>query len=363
MIRCISVLIFICRLDSKHVFREGLRSIRAKLETRSYTSVAVFSADLANVLGSDLGVEAANTAELQRQVSGRAIDMTVEQRERRKLAKRIVKAVQPALEEALRNEGELSGRPFEKQIRELDMMLDNSILSHHETYSGFNNEEEVEIRSLPKTPNGRHTPLPIRRNGEGIDQDGDNEFSGTQFAGSKKADTHDVDMVDAPNEPAEELDGSIVQLNGELSANTEQAVAANTPPASTNGIKGDGNQEPMNLPDNPSAPAREPPTPPLSLEGLQHSNIIAGGIPWYFEPFDPDGTTIHEERWTGPEVLREMSEELTDIDDEELLVLGGSDYDVDKQDVTMTTKSPTQVSRKRNAKKNGKARRRWRGFK
>jgi NuA3 HAT complex component NTO1 len=357
------LLTFAFRLDSKHVFKDGLKSIRGKLNSRSYTSVAVFSADLANVLSSDLGVEAANTAELQEQVSGRAIDMTVEQRERRKLAKRIVKAVQPALEEALRNESELSGRPFEKQIRELDMMLDNSILSRRESFSGSTNGEEIEIRALLKPINGGHSTLQIKVRGDEIGQHGVGG-NGMTFTVGKQSEPHDVDMVDAPNETGDELDGSIAQLNGELSADAAQIVAANTPPPSTNGAKGDGPHGSANLPHNSNASAPEPPTPPLSLGGLQQSTLVSGGIPWYVEPFDPDGTTIHEERWTGPEVLREMSEELTDIDDEELEGLGGEDYDATQQDLTTTTKtSLTPATRNRNIKKNGKARRRWRGFK
>jgi NuA3 HAT complex component NTO1 len=341
--------------------------VRTKLNTRSYTSVAVFSAELANVLSSDLGVEVANTAELQQQVSGRAFDMTVEQRERRKLAKRIVKAVQPALEEALRNESEISGRPFEKQIRELDMMLDNTILSRRESYAGSTNDE-IELRSVLKPPNGNNTPLPSIRLGKAVIQHADDEFGVFTSGNGQTADVHDVDMIDAPHEPGEELDGSIAQLNGELSADTEHAVAAHTPPPSTNGVKADAIHEQTSLSGNFKAPIPEPPTPPLSLEGLQQSSFATGGIPWYVEPFDPDGTTIHEERWTGPEVLREMSEELTDIDDEELLGLGGSDYDTEKIDVSniTTTASVLSTPVRRNGntkKKNGKQRRRWRGFK
>lgn len=356
------MLIPLPRFDSRHVFKEGLQAIREKLNNRSYGSVAIFSAELANVLSSDLGVEAANTAELQEQVSGRAIDMTTEQRERRKLAKRIVKAIQPALEEALRNESELSGRPFEKQIRELDMMLDHSILSRRESFSGSTNGEEVEIRGIFKEANGHHIPLPIRRDAEEMEQLGGDEIKNFNLDSSKQADSQDVDMVDAPVEPGEEFDGSIAQLNGELSADTEQVVAANTPPASTNGVKGDGVGGTTNLSSNSRHRVPEPPTPPLSLGGLQQSTLVSGGIPWYIEPFDPDGTTLYEERWTGPEVLRDMSEELTDIDDEELEGLAGEDYHAAKQDVTTTTTSSIPAKRDRNFKKNGKPRKRWRGF-
>lgn len=348
------------RLDPKHVFKDGLQTIRTKLNNRAYTSVAVFSADLASVLSSDLGVEVADTAELQQQVSGRAVDMTVEQREHRKLAKRIVKAVQPALEEALRNEGELSGRPFEKQIRELDMMLDHSILSRRESFSGSVNEDEVDIRNSNKSPESHETLLPSIRNKEGSGQTSGIGVNG--FTHTRATDLQDVEMVDAPIQPVEEVDGSIAQLNGELSADAEHVVVTNTPPASTNGIKGDSGHGQACLPESSKPHAQEPPTPPLSLGEPRHSTLGSGGIPWYVEPFDPDGTTIYEERWTGPQVMRDMSEELSDMDDDELEGLGGEDFNTGKQDTTTSTTPSTPVVRNPNVRKNGKPRRRWRGF-
>jgi NuA3 HAT complex component NTO1 len=43
-----------------------------------------------------------------------------------------------------------------------------------------------------------------------------------------------------------------------------------------------------------------------------------GGLPWYLQLFDIDGTTVHEERWSGRNAV---SEELTDLDEEEVAVL------------------------------------------
>ena len=67
---------------------------------------------------------------------------------------------------------------------------------------------------------------------------------------------------------------------------------------------------------------QEPPSPPMSMEGNQAATISQGGIPWYVEAFDPVGTTIHDERWMGQEVLRAMSEELSEMDEDELTGLG-----------------------------------------
>ena len=59
------------------------------------------------------------------------------------------------------------------------------------------------------------------------------------------------------------------------------------------------------------------PTPILSEED-QQLPLAQGGIQWYMQPFDPIGTTIHEERWTGRDVMRGMSEELSELDEDEL---------------------------------------------
>jgi NuA3 HAT complex component NTO1 len=351
------------RLDSKCVFREGLQIIRQKLNLRAYTSVTVFSADLARVLSSDLGVEAASTAELQLQVSGRATDLSFEQRERRKLAKRIVKAVQPALEEALRKESELSGRPFEKQIQQLDIMLDTGILSRRNSFGGSANGEGANLPDLlqPMCCNGAPPKLDGHTGEEAASHV---EPNGAVPLVSK---SEDASTVNAPSHP-DELDGSIAQLNGELSAETETAILVDTPPASTNGVRGGIINEQVNLAEEAGASTPTlmpvPPTPPLSLEGIQQPIMISGGIPWYVEPFDPDGTTVYEERWTGPEVLREMSEELTDIDDEELQGLGSMEDEAAEQEKDVVARAVTAIPAPGhlNVKKNGKSRRRWRGF-
>ena len=60
-----------------------------------------------------------------------------------------------------------------------------------------------------------------------------------------------------------------------------------------------------------------PLTPPRS-EQEQNTSLTTGGVPWYMEAFEPVGTTVHEEKWTGRDVLRDMSEALTEIGDDEL---------------------------------------------
>jgi NuA3 HAT complex component NTO1 len=63
-----------------------------------------------------------------------------------------------------------------------------------------------------------------------------------------------------------------------------------------------------------------PLTPPSNSTDNQQqaASMAQGGIQWYMQPFDPVGTTIHEERWTGRDVLRGMSEELSEMDEDEM---------------------------------------------
>lgn len=65
---------------------------------------------------------------------------------------------------------------------------------------------------------------------------------------------------------------------------------------------------------NPSTTHPDPLTPPRT-EGLLEP-LAKGGIAWYLERFDPHGTTVYEETWSGRDVLRGMSEELSELDDE-----------------------------------------------
>jgi NuA3 HAT complex component NTO1 len=294
--------------------------------------------------------------------------MSYEQREKRKLAKRIVKSIQPALEDALRKESELLRRPFAQQMKEMDEMM----FSRRASLADSLLDGDLETAARAKLTNGTSYSTPTMPNGDGdvemVDQAHGQLLNGHSPSGNGDTSLQDVSMQDVVDEDGEDLvaAGSIAQLNGELTADAEQTLAEHTPPASTNGIKKDTDLVLRGAFKNQS-PAREPPTPPISLVDNQQATLVQGGIPWYVEQFDPDGTTIYEERWTGPEVLREMSEELSEMDEEELQGLGGNGFDeegnaveanaVDAASAVATTKSGGSL------KKNGKKKRRWTGFK
>ncbi|KAJ6000044.1 hypothetical protein N7481_000453 [Penicillium waksmanii] len=283
-------------LDSKGTFAAGLFSIRQRLNERFYPSVASFSADLASLFTSEIGVgPAGDTAELQAQISGRAPELSIEQREKRKLAKRIIKAIQPALEDAIRNESELNRKPFEKELKELDVILDHSVLSAEP-------EGDTEFDIGPHDTKTEamegieHTTV-VEDTGEG------------KVPRETQAQAKTTELNGAPNE--------------EEAAAPEEAVAES--------------ELAEEIKPNAGPIYRRHPTPVLT-EADQRLPLAQGGIQWYMQPFDPIGTTIHEERWTGRDVMRGMSEELSELDEDELKDLVEEELDQDP------TKAPAGAS-------------------
>ena len=242
-----------------------MASIRKRLEERFYPSVSSFSADLAGLFTSEIGVApAGDTAALQEQISGRAPELSLEQREKRKLAKRIIKSIQPGLEDALRKESELNRKPFEKELKELDVILDRSVMSRRDSIE-LEGDGEIEATE----PVTKAEPM-----------------EGVESAVPAAMDSH---PAEDGTEPAPDVDGSTV----------------------------DDSHPPNDVKPVVNASYRRHPTPVLTEED-QQLPLAQGGIQWYMQPFDPDGTTIHEERWTGRDVMRGMSEELSELDEDEL---------------------------------------------
>jgi NuA3 HAT complex component NTO1 len=159
-----------------------------------------------------------------------------------------------------------------------------------------------------------------------------------------------AEIVDVAMAEPEEIDEA---------ADSPDDTAKTTPPASKNGSAASNfDQESAmvatsaKFKSKPESPAA-PPSPPISRSsvapvGSTHPNMHSvsstvltlhqqhlssprstpafdvfaqGGIPWYLAPFDPIGTTIHEERYMGRAVLRDMSEELSDMDEDTLTEL------------------------------------------
>ncbi|KAL8737892.1 MAG: hypothetical protein Q9181_001264 [Wetmoreana brouardii] len=287
-------------LDPKKVFHDGFSVLRNRLNERYYTSVAAFSSDFGTVFSETIGLPvAADNAEIEARVAGDAAakELILEFKAKKALAKRIIKAVQGALEDAMRKESELCGRPFEKELRDLDLLLENSMRSRRDSVGEAQGGMVLgEIEGLDPNP-GINTAETL---------------NGTLSSSQSRQDGVE-DFHTAPERP--------LLLNHQLTPDEPNGISSsdgiNNSENLTNGI-------PAKSIDPANSRKREPPTPPLSSAG-QSQPLSAGGIPWYMEPFDPEGTTIHEERWTGRDLVRGMSEELSDMDEAELSGLVGDE--------------------------------------
>lgn len=324
------------------------------MEERFFTSVPTFSTDLGTVFSTGIGMSSvADTAEVQSQiiVDKSRKDLSAEQKEKRKLAKRIIKAIQPSLEDAMRKESELCRRPFEKELRDLDLLLETSISSRRDSMTGSVVEEVSDDDAEPKATNNGGAAPPS--NNTTVVQPDSTSAAGRDL-------TNGTTTADPIAEPAAQptlTNGATLQdpINLHALPPHQHTPEDSQPPPSLT----------TSLPTLP-IPSTQPPTPPLTSSSDRQTALSTGGIPWYMEPFDPAGTTIFEERWTGREVARGMSEELSDMDEEELDGLVEGDVDMMWESEVPGSGGrgvdDAGIGTREERKKNGKLKKRWRGF-
>lgn len=226
--------------------------------------------------------------------------MTTEQRETKKLIKRIIKIVQPMFEDALRKEADLTKSPIEK-LPNLESILEMKLQGRHNAPS-----VENALRDTIETEQTNH---------DDASEPTTNGIAPVQV--TKKAD--DVQLAPTPDDNVADNNHSMHD-----EATDEAAIAAqlgqDTLHASNAGSQGDTAE----LDTQQDSGRTEPLTPPRSEKNLLDP-IHNGGVPWYLKAFDIHGTTVHEPIWEGPQVLRDMSEDLSELDDDELDGLAGSD--------------------------------------
>ena len=346
-------------MDIKRVFSAGFAELQERLAVRYYTSVSAFSADFGSVFSSVLGMPtASDTTQVQAQMADpiSSKDLTSEYKEKRKLAKRIVKALQPALEDATRKESELLRRPYEKELQQLEFLLETSLASRRDSLgavmSGGMTETEAAAQQL--LSDDRIHSARLR---------GGSDENGQESADADALDIYNdssvpMDVDDAP--PESGLESKQKSDTGHNQPTPEHSSAASTMNTVTN-------QEPItngfNAGQNSSiVHVHEPPTPPISTSG-DPQPLSNGGVPWYMETFDPDGTTVCEERWTGRELVRGMSEELSDMGDEELsglVDLSPPEAGQNRENNALHPVDAEQIAAAR--RKAAAKRKRWRGF-
>lgn len=351
----------------KSVFREGLNGLQNRLDERNYTTTLAFAHDLCEVIHVGINTkpskqdvpqvldipEEAEAIEVSPSKQGPAY---AEARDRKRLGKRILKAVQPQLETALHAEADIAGRPFEKLVKELEGMLEASlelrqasITVSHDENAALEQNEEVVMVDAPDVDAGQiivadHETKTAHHGG--AQEDGDRmqiDDAVEVEAGSIEVDTSGAD-------------NSVVKVNGVASSTSSVAGQENQPsdlakvdvhqPNSTHKVSGTPPSDGSYV-HHQALPALQtgPLTPPQSNGGLGAGGasgpadvLTDGGLPWYLKSFHVDGTSAAEDKWAGRDAVRSLSEDLTDMDEEEL---NGLEFDV--EDSTITA-SPVNAS-------------------
>lgn len=222
-------------------------------------------------------------------------------RERRKLGKRILKAVQPFLEAALRVESEISQKPFEGLQKELEDTIDKSVESR---------------RPLTATSQDKSTD-PSDEANDTIMVDAELQIT-VKADSTEGGDAMDITSDDGNIDVSTNIDVDTSEIAkaeaGEKQESLPNTVQSSDTPPGTDGYVS-----------KPQTAQSGPPTPPQSNGslGLDPSDPLTdGGILWYLKGLDPKGTSVLEEQWAGRDAVRTLSEDLTDLDDEALKGLG-----------------------------------------
>lgn len=289
-------------LDSKDAFAQGFSTLQTKLDDMAYTSVQAFNDDLLTMLSAqmDLASVASNEDAEDESTKQTPQGLTQEQKETKKLIKRIIRSAQPAIEDALRKEAELARAPVEN-LPDLETIFQQKLQGRHDASS----LEDAPHDSIETDETGHEAGTEPTTNG--IDSEG----------ASKKTD--DVHLAPTPDDNAADSNHSIHD-----EAADEAAIAAQLGQDALHVTNGERNDDAMEVDTKDTTEGTEPLTPPRSEKNLLNP-LHTGGIPWYLEPFDIHGTTVYEPVWAGREVLKAMSEDLSELDDDELDGLAGSD--------------------------------------
>ena len=295
------------------MFQEGLERLQSRVEDRYYAKGLTFAQDLGEVIHA--GIITAPDEPVQTEphfdISEHSTNKSqfTDIRERRKLGKRILKAIQPQLETALRVESEISNKPFETLQKELEAKIESSIdiakavASRDREADGLGT---IMVDASPSTEIRVRAPA-LRNHFEAANEDAMD--TDDPMSGNIEVNTSGLGIVNG---------GAAVDVemtdDADLTAQLTKRVEDSQTPPNSNGYG----------PSPKRGNHRGPPTPPQSNGsfGKDADPLADGGILWFFKPCEPEGLTILEESEPPETSSRMLSEDLTDLDDDELKALG-----------------------------------------
>ena len=325
-------LTFNCRLDNSGAFSPGFSDISRKIDDRAYTTVTEFVNDVAGVIAKvinapNLGTETEHSAPAKD--TSPAKQKLSPTKLKRAAAKRIIKAIQVSIEDAIRRESQLLQSSSEDTIHDMATVLDDSLSAQTSSLARIESDgHKQQMREIPLS-NGLVN---------GVNHSDDQHNDALDHRGSNGNDT---------------LPRTRVSLRGSVRRRRTTGSSDGTHMANgisrTTSYSGLGNtlQDAHDLNRSRS-------------NGSEQHAATKGGIPWYMQGFRPEGTTIEEEQLIGGDTVE--SEELSDMGEEEI---SGLVADEGKRNDDASAEDEEAVAAKAAAllrKKKAAARRRKRGW-
>ena len=353
-------------------FKKGFEGIQEKLNRRFYISVAVFAADISQVLNEIAFSQSLGESDEfppkpvseQLNATDRAKHKAT-QKDRLARAKRIIKVIKDDLIDAAAKEADLGMRLRDEECEHVSSILEHALqasldLTHintdGEAHDGVSEGAEDELQILQPIDANAQSESAIR---------GDKLTNGII--------EEDIEMADAPstepNQNAEHESG--IHLNGlpngvaapgssegrdlhdAVDLTFSHSAIRITPGLNVPALSNSGST-------NHSTTTHDPLTPPDGAKEL--TGLNQGGVPWYLEGFAPHGTTVYEpeddqsreEHVAVNEPIRSVSEELSELDDD---AVNGLVDGLDKQH-TVNGSGPTLAVPTATPKKKAKSKRR-----
>jgi NuA3 HAT complex component NTO1 len=238
----------------------------------------------------------------------------VDIKERRKLGKRIIKAIQPQLETALRAEADISGIDFDKELKKIENLWEACLEVEPEPQQDTEGDLPMTDISHAKNDLG-HT------NGDSA-----SEIHGGELVQSHEAGDIEMGDIDAPYDEEDIIvdvaPGLLEDIKSDGDTITTAALAevnGNRSPAKVNGLKNTDQLADTNghapAPENGPLGALASPISNGNDNAPLDNTLTEGGVPQFLRAyFNIDGTDITE-------IVREeprASEELSEMDEDEV---------------------------------------------
>lgn len=370
----------ICSLDIKKTFTYGLWQVQKRLHLRYYVQATTLAEDIAIICKN--GIESVALTLPSEEAVGSAeynamLKVAIhEVKDRKKLAKRIIKAIQPQLEVAVRAEADLLQKSPDKMVADLELVLEGCIDISPEALLGPTRhgivDPSIAVQSIEGADTAADDNIDVNQQ-ISVEAQAANNVALTQ--------ANEVDMLDE-DAPGEIDDGDAFASIPRAEDETPGTSADSSTKPTMQVTAAQSSDTPPGANDYPTGPAHhlpQPPTPPVSNpsagsiisqdlastsaipgEPASGSFLTGGGKPWYLNKYDSLSRTFEEPQWAAPEVARGMSEELSEIDDDEMRDLEeGMDAEMGDGAKDTIVAEGKKVGK---APKKPKAKKRWRGY-